>query len=59
MTKKKEIHCSTCNVKITNLQGSARFTCPSCGKVEIVRCRRCREIVAKYECSNCKFSGPN
>ena len=42
MTKKKEIHCSTCNVKITNLQGSARFTCPSCGKVEIVRCRRCR-----------------
>lgn len=55
----KKLHCSSCKVRITNLAGSTRFMCPSCGKFEIVRCKKCREIVTKYRCANCGFEGPN
>ncbi|MBW2994946.1 DUF1610 domain-containing protein [Candidatus Woesearchaeota archaeon] len=51
--------CISCKKTITNTQGSVKFICPSCGKSEIVRCRHCREIAAKYECPNCKYTGPN
>ncbi len=35
-----------------------RFSCPSCGKVKITRCERCRRMVNTYECPSCKFTGP-
>ena len=54
-----ELFCSTCKTKITNLTGTTRFMCPKCGKREIIRCKHCREIAAKYKCPECKFSGPN
>jgi Zn-ribbon RNA-binding protein len=56
---KKELKCSSCKRNITNLVGSAKFKCPSCGKQEIIRCKNCREIVATYKCPECGFEGPN
>ena len=55
----KEDICISCKKKITNDTGSVRFICPKCEKYEIIRCKHCREIVAKYKCSNCGFTGPN
>ncbi len=55
----KELICISCKKKITNKAGSTKFPCPNCGKYEIVRCKHCREIVAKYECPLCHFVGPN
>ena len=52
-------HCTSCNVSVVNDQGSTNFLCPNCGKQEIVRCRKCREIVTKYKCPECGFIGPN
>jgi LSD1 subclass zinc finger protein len=54
-----DLVCSSCKKKITNLQGTTRFKCPSCGKTEIIRCGHCRTIVAKYKCIECGFTGPN
>ncbi|HLC96808.1 MAG TPA: zinc finger domain-containing protein [Candidatus Nanoarchaeia archaeon] len=54
-----ELFCSSCKVKITNSEGTARFHCPKCGKEEIIRCQNCRAISAKYQCHNCGFEGPN
>jgi hypothetical protein len=56
---KKELFCTSCKTKITNLVGSTRFPCPNCGKSEIVRCVHCRKIAAKYKCPKCGFIGPN
>jgi predicted RNA-binding Zn-ribbon protein involved in translation (DUF1610 family) len=55
----KDMVCSSCKRRITNIEGSVIFTCPKCNKAEIVRCKNCREIVARYKCSNCGFEGPN
>ncbi len=51
--------CSSCKTLITNIEGSALFPCPKCGKTEIVRCRHCRETAVRYTCRECGFSGPN
>jgi len=59
MAKNEELKCSSCKKRITNISGSVKFKCPACGKTEIVRCKHCREIVAKYVCPECKFEGPN
>ncbi len=58
MVKSKATKCSSCNVDITNINGSVSFDCPSCGKVKIVRCKDCRNKSIKYNCS-CGFEGPN
>ena len=55
----KQIKCTSCKVKVTNLKGTTFFKCPACNKSEIVRCPHCREIVAKYKCDKCDFTGPN
>ena len=57
MEQKKQ--CSSCKMSITNISGTAIFKCPKCGKTEIVRCKHCREIAAKYKCPECAFEGPN
>ncbi len=56
---KDKLECSSCGVDITNDTGNVRFKCPQCGEQEIIRCRHCREIAAKYTCKKCWFSGPN
>ncbi len=55
----KNLNCSSCKKKITNIEGSTVFKCPKCLKSDIVRCGHCREIVAKYKCPQCGFEGPN
>ncbi|HLC46200.1 MAG TPA: zinc finger domain-containing protein [Candidatus Nanoarchaeia archaeon] len=54
-----ELSCTSCKRRITNLEGTVRFSCPKCAKREIVRCGHCRKIIAKYECADCGFIGPN
>lgn len=51
--------CNSCKMDISNNPGSALFLCPNCGKYKIIRCKHCREIVAKYKCPECGFIGPN
>ncbi|MBW2992221.1 RNA-binding protein [Candidatus Woesearchaeota archaeon] len=51
--------CSSCKKDVTNDAGTTTFLCPKCGKTEIVRCKHCREIAAKYTCPECGFNGPN
>ncbi|MBD3354996.1 RNA-binding protein [Candidatus Woesearchaeota archaeon] len=55
----EKLTCNSCKKRITNKPGSATFKCPACGKSTIVRCKHCREIVAKYTCPECGFTGPN
>ncbi|MBI2549480.1 DUF1610 domain-containing protein [Candidatus Woesearchaeota archaeon] len=57
MTEKE--FCTSCNRRITNVQGTTAFPCPKCAKSTMVRCKHCREIVAKYQCPSCGFVGPN
>ena len=54
----KKYYCTSCKKDITNDTGNVRFKCPACEKEEIIRCKHCREISAKYVCK-CGFSGPN
>ncbi|MBI2581205.1 RNA-binding protein [Candidatus Woesearchaeota archaeon] len=51
--------CSSCRNQVTNMKGMVRFSCPGCGKVEFVRCQRCRANAVQYKCQECGFSGPN
>ncbi|MEK6963559.1 MAG: zinc finger domain-containing protein [Nanoarchaeota archaeon] len=51
--------CLSCKINIANDRGTTRFACPKCSKYEIIRCFKCREIVSKYKCPECKFEGPN
>ncbi|MBU0667158.1 MAG: zinc finger domain-containing protein [Nanoarchaeota archaeon] len=51
--------CLSCKANITNGKGTVKFLCPKCSKYEIIRCKKCREIIAKYICPECGFTGPN
>ncbi|HHE36476.1 MAG TPA: DUF1610 domain-containing protein [Candidatus Woesearchaeota archaeon] len=51
--------CISCNMSIVNDSSAVRFPCPNCGKHTIIRCSKCRKIVAKYKCPVCGFEGPN
>jgi predicted RNA-binding Zn-ribbon protein involved in translation (DUF1610 family) len=44
---------------IANDGGSVTFKCPRCLKHEIIRSCHERSIVARYECPECGFVGPN
>jgi len=57
MTEK--LSCNSCKMDIANNPGNVSFKCPNCGKYTIIRCKHCREIVAKYKCAECGFEGPN
>lgn len=52
------IKCSSCKTEILNDTETTKFTCPKCGKVEIVRCGSCRIRGIKYTCEGCGFVGP-
>jgi len=51
--------CSSSNVRVSNQEGTVKFTCPSCSKQEITRTGHARKIAAKYICPGCGFEGPN
>ena len=53
-----ELKCNSCK-KIISEGGAVSFKCPNCNDYQIVRCRHCREIAARYVCLLCSFSGPN
>ncbi|TAL57410.1 MAG: RNA-binding protein [Nanoarchaeota archaeon] len=55
----KELVCNSCKEKISNNKGTAKFKCPGCMDVEIIRCAHCRETATRYVCPGCGFSGPN
>lgn len=55
----EEKKCLSMNTRLTNDKGSVSFMCPSCGDYEIVRSKKARQIVAKYTCPKCGFTGPN
>lgn len=48
--------CSSCKKEVSD--DYVRFKCPGCGKVEMIRCAKCRETAAAYRCPECKFVGP-
>ncbi len=56
---KKDSVCTSCKSKLISAQGSVRFSCPACGKEEIIRCSDCRKKSIKYVCPKCSFEGPN
>ena len=56
---KKEMHCTSCKMKMVSSEGIATFKCPSCGKEDVVRCKKCRVDSIPYVCSDCAFEGPN
>lgn len=49
---------STLGNSTTNIAGSVTFPCPKCG-TPVVRTANERQIVAKYICKSCGFTGPN
>jgi len=51
--------CSSCGKRTANDSGSVKFKCPSCGKTEMIRCTKCRQLATKYTCAECGFQGPN
>lgn len=50
--------CSSCNRLIRPREKAAIFLCPNCGKVEIIRCAKCRKMSIPYVCPVCGFQGP-
>jgi len=50
--------CSSCNRLIMPREKAVIFKCPNCGRVEIVRCTKCRKMSVPYECPVCGFKGP-
>ena len=55
----EQLKCGSCKAIVANIVGSVKFQCPKCGKTEIIRCKHCRAIAAKYKCHECGFEGPN
>ncbi|HJX22968.1 MAG TPA: zinc finger domain-containing protein, partial [Candidatus Bathyarchaeia archaeon] len=39
-------------------EGAVKFPCPSCHKVVIWRCPKCRKFGRNYKCPSCGFTGP-
>jgi predicted RNA-binding Zn-ribbon protein involved in translation (DUF1610 family) len=50
--------CSTCGRSVESESIWVEFPCPSCGKVKIVRCEKCKRLENPYICPSCGFRGP-
>lgn len=48
--------CNSCKKGVD--EGYVEFSCPSCGKEDIIRCRSCRVLGVNYTCPKCGFTGP-
>jgi len=50
--------CTSCNRPVKPGEKATAFPCPSCGRYEIVRCRKCKVMSVPYTCPVCGFTGP-
>ncbi|ABR56961.1 zinc finger domain-containing protein [Methanococcus aeolicus] len=50
--------CTSCHAEIAPREHAARFLCPNCGEVELVRCEKCRKLSNPYKCGKCGYEGP-
>jgi predicted RNA-binding Zn-ribbon protein involved in translation (DUF1610 family) len=50
--------CTSCHAEIAPREHAARFLCPNCGDVELVRCEKCRKLSNPYKCEKCGYEGP-
>ncbi len=50
--------CSSCGRVIPPDDKPVVFLCPNCGKIEILRCSKCRKQSVRYTCPVCGFKGP-
>ncbi|MCX6818715.1 MAG: zinc finger domain-containing protein [Candidatus Aenigmarchaeota archaeon] len=50
--------CTSCHENLLSEDNFTKFKCPSCLKVELVRCESCRKKSNIYVCSKCGFEGP-
>lgn len=51
--------CSATKVQITNDHGAVAFKCPACSNSDVIRSANARQLVTKYTCVACGFTGPN
>ncbi|MEM3046562.1 MAG: zinc finger domain-containing protein [Candidatus Bathyarchaeia archaeon] len=51
-------NCFWCGRMIAPAEKAVKFPCPSCGKIVIWRCERCRNLGRPYKCPSCGFMGP-
>ena len=56
MTSKGKALCVSCKEEISSL--GVIFKCPKCGKQDIPRCTKCRQLSSVYVCTHCNFTGP-
>jgi predicted RNA-binding Zn-ribbon protein involved in translation (DUF1610 family) len=56
--KPEEKRCSTCGIRVESESVWVEFPCPSCGKLVITRCERCKRLENPYTCPGCGFRGP-
>ncbi|MBU0898868.1 MAG: DUF1610 domain-containing protein [Nanoarchaeota archaeon] len=49
--------CTSCGRGVETEKYWVKFTCPDCGKVEIIRCEKCKNQSNQYTCK-CGFTGP-
>lgn len=52
------LKCTSCGVSLIGQEDFVKFKCPNCGEVEIIRCRRCKQLSNRYKCTKCEFEGP-
>lgn len=50
--------CKTCGTDLISEEKFTSFQCPSCGEIQIVRCKSCRVRKIPYKCDKCEFTGP-
>ncbi len=50
--------CTSCHTVLVSEDNFTKFTCPSCSKEQIVRCKTCRLKSSVYVCPECGFEGP-
>ncbi len=50
--------CVSCGRRVEGDTHYVMFSCPGCGKHQIVRCNICKERANPYTCPACKFAGP-
>lgn len=50
--------CTTCGKSLETEDNWVEFICPSCKKVSIIRCSKCKSLINPYKCTGCGFEGP-
>lgn len=56
--KTERIRCTSCGTSLEAERIKVEFPCPSCDKVNIRRCERCKKLSREYTCPECGFVGP-